>query len=408
MRKSLIIAAALLSAPAVSQAKTLEDLLVEKGVITKAEAKSTSSDTSAAKVYWNGGTRFEFPDTGFTAGFATYLVERYTFTDADEGFGGQNTSSFEQKKARIILSGTALDNEFSYFMQADFVGEKDNDGKNGTHLRDAYVRWNACDWGAVQMGQFKTFISRQYVNSDWKTTFVDNSAASNYFNQGRQQGLAAYWWTDDKLLEFRAGIFNGSSDNEGINRPGQDNLHTGMAAVRLNPIGKMDAYDETDIDYTEDFALSLGSAYAYGAAKMDLGSGSEHVMHQTVDVDAIMKYRGFSLASEFYYAKVDSDSLVTAEPMGFYVQTGYFLEPKKFEVAARYSYIDCADGEAWGMCEGNDLVNETAVSLNYYFWKHYLKASLSWIGLNLDGTSSMDDGKDNNSSRWVFQLQSYF
>ena len=51
MRKLTVLAALLLLVPTVSQAKSLEDLLVEKGVITKSEARGSSHD-SGAKVYW--------------------------------------------------------------------------------------------------------------------------------------------------------------------------------------------------------------------------------------------------------------------------------------------------------------------------------------------------------------------
>lgn len=78
MRKLSVLAAALLVAPAVSQAATLEDLLVEKGVITKAEAAAAGG--ASGKVYYNGGTRFDFPDSGFTMKVNLTLQERYTFS----------------------------------------------------------------------------------------------------------------------------------------------------------------------------------------------------------------------------------------------------------------------------------------------------------------------------------------
>jgi hypothetical protein len=83
MRKATLVAALLLLTPAVSQAKTLEELLVEKGVITKGEAAG-ASDSSASKLYWNQGTRVEFPDNGFTTSIATMLQTRYSFNDRDE------------------------------------------------------------------------------------------------------------------------------------------------------------------------------------------------------------------------------------------------------------------------------------------------------------------------------------
>jgi hypothetical protein len=108
MRKGLVLAGLLALYPSMSQAKTLEDLLVEKGVITKHEASSAGD--SGAKVSWNDGTRFEFPATGFTAQLNTLWQGRYTFTDFDEDAGLKNTSSFNTERARIIVSGNALHN----------------------------------------------------------------------------------------------------------------------------------------------------------------------------------------------------------------------------------------------------------------------------------------------------------
>jgi len=164
MRKATLVAALLLLAPTVSQAKTLEDLLVEKGVITKGEAMG-ASDSGASKVYWNQGTRVEFPDTGFTTNIATLLQTRYAFSDNDEKAGQRNTSSFDVNRARLMISGTALNKEFSYMLSTDFVSANDSDANFGAApaIRDAYIDWKPCnDESGVRMGAFKTAISRQF------------------------------------------------------------------------------------------------------------------------------------------------------------------------------------------------------------------------------------------------------
>jgi phosphate-selective porin OprO and OprP len=406
MRKSLIIAAALLLAPAISQAKSLEDLLVEKGVITKAEATS-ATNSSATKVYWNNGTRFEFPDNGFTAGFATQLQERYTFTDYSEEGGQKNTSSFETIRARLDITGTALHNEFAYRLMPEFAG-------SSASLRDAYIQWNACDWAELKMGQYKTFLSRQYNSPSWKLLFPDRSLASDAFAWGRNPGLSGAWFTDDKMFVVKAGIFNGTSDGEGMNRPGVDTRHLGVISARVNPIGKIDAYDETDVDYTDDFAMSAGLTYGYGESANKLVENGPQVKvdDQRLSVDTIMKVQGLSLAGEFFWADLKPKGADdSANPLGFYVQAGYFLMPKKFEVAARYSYLDCDNGKGctgsvYTNGEGIDQINEVTVALNYYFWKNNLKAALAW---NFDNEQYINDNKDNNNTnRWMFQVSSYF
>jgi len=412
MFRAIVPAFALLALPFVAHAKTLEDVLVEKGVITKAEAAGAAAG-SAAKVYWNNGTRFEFPDSGFTSAVTTYLQERYTFTDADEGAGRKNTSSFEQNNARVIISGTALHNEFTYRLEGDFVGYKGTDGTRAPYLRDAYIVWNAMPGVSFQLGQYKTFVSRQFVTASHTIQLPDEALASRAFGLSYQNGLSAKFTTEDKVFMLRAGIFNGESSGEGQNKGGVDLRHSGMVTARLNAVGQIDPYEETDVNYTEDFALSFGATYAASWARktFDAEIGLEDAERHTINVDAIMKYQGFSLAGEFYWADVDADSFASsANPLGFYVQTGYFFIPKKFEIAARYSYVDCDDGLGCvgglgSAIAGTDKAHEVGAVLNYYFWKHNLKAALAWLRLNEEYPGDTDDV---NTNKWIFQVTSYF
>lgn len=414
MRKSLIVAAALLCAsPAVSHAKTLEELLVEKGVITKAEAKGAATSSAASKVYWNNGTRFEFPDNGFTTSFATHLEERYQFIDNPEEVGGKNVSDFEFTKARIIISGTALHNEFSYYLMPDFVGSSSSTGSRGTNLQDAWIAWHACDWADIKMGQFKTFISRQFQTADWKRQFPNNSVASDYFSFGRQQGLATEMRFADNQVVLNAGVWNGTSNYgtdggiEGINNPGRDTKHSGAVSVRWNAMGEIDAFEEGDVNWTDDLALSFGAAYGIDDSAFS-GKGVEprRDLH-AISADANMKWRGLSVHGEFFDDVIDPEkSDDDINPLGFYLQAGYFVMPKKLEVGARYGYIECDNGTSPGLCSGLDSFNEAAAVVNYYWWKHNLKASLSYEYYNYSPEAKNAD--DYNQNAWIFQLSSFF
>ena len=417
MRKATLVAALLLLTPAVSQAKTLEDLLVEKGVITKGEAAG-ASDSSASKLYWNQGTRVEFPDTGFTTSIATMLQTRYAFTDRDEDAGLANTSSFDVNRARLIVSGTALNREFSYMLSTDFISAPDSDANfnESPSVRDAYIDWRPCnDDTGIRMGAFKTAVSRQFNTDQQSMQFADRSVASEYFTLGRQNGLMGYTTLADGMLQGSAGIFNGESDFEGPNRSGSDTRHTGVVSLRLNPTGVMNTAEEGDIDWTEELATSVGVAYAYSDksntvfpdAKHDLPELPETstLVNQSglINVDANLKYMGFSLHGEYFYR--DNDSDFAGDPSGFYVQAGYFFMPKKFELAARYAYTDCDNGTAGGLtCAFSDNVTEASATLNYYFWRHNLKAQLGYDFVQTDNIG----GGDVNSNRYIFQLSSYF
>ena len=400
MRKLSILFAALLLVPAISQAATLEDLLVEKGVITKAEAKAASA-VAPAKVYWNQGTRIEFPDTGFTTKINTQIQVRYEYTDADEDVGGKNTSSFEFGKVRLEVAGTALHEEFFYKVQYDLVGKYDSDGEMVPNLKDAYLGWNACDWLVLRMGQFKTGVSRQWNTAEWGMQFADRSLASNYFNLGRMNGLHGKLDLADGQVILGAGIFNGESTYEGENRPGYDTRHTGVVDLRWNALGEMNSYVEGDVDWTEDPAISLGAAYAFSNYTMTAEEINMKYDSNTISVDANLKVKGFSIHGEIFTASVDPDEGDDVDPVGFYLQTGYFFYPKELELAVRYSMVD------YDLPTGSSLdkTNSVDVTVNYYWWKHNLKAQLGYAFLNYDGPEGTDDS---NETRWLFQVSSYF
>jgi len=390
MRKATIVAALLLLTPAASQAKTLEDLLVEKGVITKGEAAG-ASDSSASKVYWNEGTRVEFPDTGFTTSIATMIQTRYAFTDRDEDSGVENTSSFDVNRARLIVSGTAMNNEFSYMLSTDFVDSTDTEG-GAIGVRDAYIDWKPCvDDAGVRMGAFKTAVSRQFNTDQQSMQFVDRSAVSEYFTLGRQNGLMAYGALADGMITGSAGIFNGESDVE-------DTRHTGIVAVRVNPTGSMDTTEEGDIDFTEELATSFGATYAYS----DKETGGVINQSGLINIDANAKYMGLGVHAEYFHQNNDAD--ISGDASGFYVQGGYYVTPKTMEVAARYGYTDCDSGTAGGTCAGNDNISEASATLNYYLWRHNLKAQLGYDFVRNDSIA----GEDLTTNRYVFQLSSYF
>lgn len=397
MRKASILAALLLLTPALSHAKTLEDLLVEKGVISKGEAKEAAGN-APAKVYYNGGTRLDFADAGFTAKINTLLQTRYTFSDNDEDVGDRNTSSFDIHKARLSVGGNAMHEEFAYYLNADFSSET-------SELADGWIQWNGCDWFSVKMGQFKTGVSRQYNESEHMLQFADRSLASDYFDYGRQTG--AHFATNlmDGGLELGAGIFNGDSDGEGQNLSGRDTRHLGVVNARYNIMGKGASDGEGDINWTESPAMDIGVAYAHSQSENTFDDVTDQYDADVVNVDVNFKSNGFSVHGEYYVGTAEGDASESeVDVQGFYIQGGYFIKPKTLELAARYSLVDCDDGAAGGVCSGNEHVNNVSASINYHWWKHQMKAQ---FGYDITSAEPVSTNDNTNSNRWILQLSAY-
>lgn len=404
MRKALTLTALMLISASFAQAKTLEELLVEKGVITKGEAKMAAS--APGTVVYNKGVRWDFSDKKFSGQINTFIQTRYTYTDGDEDFGAKNTSGFDVTKARIIASGTVLDKEFSYRLEGDLGNSQT--GSSATY-KDAYLTWNACDWLELKMGQFKSMISRQALNNDHALQFADHSGASDYFDNGRQQGLAAKLKSPDMPVWVSAAIFNGQSTGEGQGRGGLDTNHNVYVNVGWDVMGSMNNMEEGDIDGTEDAALTAGVSYSFAKNKLDSGTGdtvtSDTDNTNTVGVNVSFKYEGWGFHGEYFVRNDNPDVGSDVTPQGFYTQLGYFVLPGELELAARYSLVDCDDGTASGICSGIDSVNQVDVSANYFFWRHQFKAQ---FGYRFENEKGLDGGDDQNTNQLVFNVVGYF
>jgi hypothetical protein len=170
--------------------------------------------------------------------------------------------------------------------------------------------------------------------------------------------------------------------------------------VQWNMLGRP-GYGEGDLFYSETPQLAIGGGYSYNPAintasnnafvGIDLanlnfrrqlaafGNGRQLgwglIDYSTWAVDGIFKYRGFSLQSEFYFKTItlhekglpcmNTTCTATApgrigNALGWYVQSGYYLIPRKLELAARFAYWDPDTNAA------DDLIHQTDVSLNWF------------------------------------------
>lgn len=382
MRKlSVLIALVLLSAPT-SQAKTLDDVLAGNGVV--ATRGDSAASGSAAKAWWDGGTKVEFPDQGFSAKITTSIETRYEYTDNDTG---DNTSSFDVHKARLAISGSALNKEFDYMLKVDFVDGSASDGSATPILSDAYLTWHVADPIWLRMGQWKTGISRQYNSNDETLQFADRSAVSGFFDQGRNVGAAVGGSWD--TVAWQIALFNGNSTGEGQNLGGTDTNHSAVVNLRWDAMGHMDAAVEGDVDGTQDAALNIGAAYAYDDHTTSAGDAQDSIYN----LDVNFKYQGWSANAEGFYRDADNDG---NNERGGYIQAGYMICPHQCEIALRYGYLDY-DSDIL------DKNQEFAASFNYYFWKHHLKAQLGFAHNKFEG-----DSDDEKTNRYLLQLSSWF
>lgn len=206
------------------------------------------------------------------------------------------------------------------------------------------------------------------------------------------------------------------------------NANTRIDIDRLMFVGRLQwnilgrpGYGEGDLVYSETPQMAIGGGYAWNPAintssnnafvGLDLanlnfrrqlaafGNGRQLgwgiVDYSTWALDYVFKYRGFSFQAEYYFKNVirhqkgrpdlgggNSAPGLLGNATGWYVQSGYYLIPRKLELAGRFAYWDPDTHSA------DDLVKQFDVSLNWFLngtYDHQIMLTYSNIQMGTGG-----------------------
>jgi len=348
------------------------------------------------------GFYFRTRDDKFFMRMTGRIQMRYGYSDFDNVHDSdeeQDDSSFQLRRARLKWDGYA----FKYFkykieLALKSTGTKststdDGDKAKAVELIDWWASYNKNPALSVQFGQWKVPWNRQRVISSAELQLIDRATSQDEFNQDRQIGAMLHGKLFNKKFEYYAGMFNGNGRNESSNG---NNEHLYIARVSWNPFGAFGSgigEKESDLDWSEKPKAHLSAAIAFdGGAdetiELEPRYGGE-IMAKEVDKTSIvgeygLKYKGFSTKAEFYWRKFDNIKTHSVSPKagtkvidrGFFVQGGYFLIPKKFEVAGRYSLVDFDNSRV------ADATRETTVGLSWFFHGHGNKLQANWIRID--------------------------
>jgi phosphate-selective porin OprO/OprP len=407
-KKIFVTGAALLATAFIGQtvsAKTLEDILKEKGVITEAEYKEATKVKPISYKIGKGFTLMS-PDQKFSLTIGGYLQPRYSFADKDSDWVStsaantknqrQDVSEFRMRRAKFVLSGNAFTKDLTYKLQIEFT-----QAGNARLLEDAWMNYKILDEAQIRGGQDKVPFSRQWLNSAWALEFIDRSNASDTFYAGRDLGVMLH----GKIPVSCNGNFTyivGGYGGAGQSILSTNNDNALAARVVFNPLGEV-PYVEGDIDVSEKPLVAVGADYYRNTFQRGtntngfttnnvqfisgnlpftnpsvpqgwLGNGSttfnstEKVTVNTFSADVAFKWLGLYVQGEYYYGQGEgetSDKFLRA--MGGYGQIGYMILPKHLEAAYRFSIVDPNTRVS------NDMRIENQGAISYYFNNHYLK-----------------------------------
>jgi len=401
-RLFVFTAAIALLVPGSAPAKTVEEVLKEKGVITEAEYKEVTASRPSAYVPGKGFT-FTSAERDFQLSLGGRGQFQYQFLDRETG---QDVSQFRIRRFKVYMGGYAFSSDLTYRVQADLTK-----ANTAQLLDDAWINYRFAEEAQAQAGQFKVPFLREELISDGAQQFVDRANVVDAFKPSYDIGVMGWGDISKSLFAYSAGIFGGAG--QGQTRTGNSSAYA-IRAV-FNPLGAV-PYTESALENFENLRLSIGGDYfrntlkkagpatfqdtssttpPYAGTSGWLGANvtafdnTEKVDIEMYSIDGALKWRGLSAQAEYMHGSADGE--VTGRKVnasGWYAQAGYLVVPKHLEVAARYTWYDPNDHVS------NDLVTQVQGAVSWYFHAHNLKVQADYTNIHTQkgaGKPSTDD-----------------
>jgi phosphate-selective porin OprO/OprP len=403
VKKSLVALIAALGACFMAaqgaEAKSLEDILKEKGVITEADYQEVVKSSPKIDYKLGKGFTFTSADEKFQLSFGGRMQYRYTFMDNDEA---SDYSKFEAKRIRLIAQGYAYSKDFTYKMEIDPVQLAQSDGRGG--LLDCFINYKVMNELQFLVGQTKVKYGYTMIQADSQLMFVDRVPYISSLVPGYEIGAFAYGSAFDSFVNYYLSVTNGDGQTYAANT----NHNAFAARVMLSPLGKM-AADEADLAISKKPLFTVGVDYMYNNLNADESKATygatwnNYKDLHNYGFDAHFKWMGAAIQGEVLYSQGDNkttDALKRA--MGWYAQAGYMITPK-IGVALRYSQYDPNRDVT------NDLQTEQIGAISYYFDKHNLKVqadvgNIHKQGKKTDPISGLKSATDDMQYRIQAQL----
>jgi phosphate-selective porin OprO/OprP len=248
-------------------AKSLEDVLKEKGVITEEDYKEV---TQSKPFNYTPGQGYSLmsEDGNYKLTIGAQLQLQYAFlgadNDANKGATVSDYSKFSLRRAKLLLSGNAYTKDLTYLMNINFANLVSSStylgggitSNNGGVLEETYLQYRIIDEAQLRFGQDKVQFGRGFITSSSKLQFVDVSNITNAFVPGYDTGLSLNGDILAGLVRYTVGVYGGAGQDTA--RTSGDNAFS--ARIVFNPLGNM-KYCESDVEYSDKPLLSIAGSY---------------------------------------------------------------------------------------------------------------------------------------------------
>ena len=356
-------------------------------------------------------------DSSYSMNLAARIQSLYIGEwDVNDEDGIHNSSSqFLIRRARLKFGGFVLNPKVKYKIELGLTNKDQGKVASDNNMApkmilDAVVKWNFYKNFTLWAGQTKLPGNRERVISSANLQLVDRSLVNKVFNIDRDMGVQLrHYFTLGKNFTVVESL--AMSQGEGRNLV-QDNLggYQWTARVEVYPFGKFKGkgdYVGGAVKRQQTPKLALGATYDINnnAVKdrsnmgsymlIDDGLGYYETNINSIFIDAMFKYQGFSFMAEYANRQADnpiavnSDGSETGDVVdvgdGLNLVSGYLFD-NDVELTGRYTTISL-DKEI----TGSDLQSQYTFGLSKYFKGHKLKVQtdVSYLDIENNDTSGL-------------------
>lgn len=291
---------------------------------------------------------------------------------------GDDVGSFRIRRAKTKFEGWAYTKDLTYELQLNWPD-------TANPLEDAAVSYDFTRGKktfVLKGGQFKVPFGRQELTSSGSQEFVDRSAVSNEFARGRDIGVQIGGQPLGGKIDWRFGIFNGNGRT--VSRNDNDKYQVN-GRVTWQPFGDV-KYSEGDFESTDKPLLAIAGQYESNERPVAATSTSpaDSAEREIVGADVVFKYKGLFAYGEFYDATTERNVATDFDSSGYVAQVGYFVVPKKFEIALRIAELDPNSDR------DDDERTENGIAFGYFPNKHAHKIQADYRELENKATQRTD------------------
>ncbi|MBU2648687.1 hypothetical protein KKI24_28525 [bacterium] len=357
------------------------------GLISNHASGAVSTDGLDLEVKYKNGLLIKTPDDNYSLRLNFRLQPYFMYTDLEN----DNESTMKFRRARIIAGGNVIYSWIKYETQLTLEGEE-------TSVRDATIEAVHSKQMKFKVGQFKVPFDREFLVSGFGLQLVERSIANSEFSLQRDIGFQIAGESLWDAVEYHLGIFNGS----GANKDNVDNDYMVTGRLVWTPAGESYPYWQAAMNTPEKLHLAIGFGFAY---MPDLEVGEREILagklgkSTTLSVrsnvtqyttDVALEYLNFSLEGGYHYREIKPKEVSPygdQEANGLYIQGGYFIVPKKIEIAARYAVIEPDNPSKIN----NNKQSEITGGGSYYLSGHQIKFQTNYSLINKETTNGDED-----------------